>query len=354
MKGVSFLGDISLNNEYNNLYSEGRKPFEEVFGILNKSDLVVGNLECLAKSKQGDNFLRKPRLHTNLETLNYLKQINLNLALLANNHVYDNLEDGFRKTVSFLKENRIDYIGVGFSKQEARKPFITKIDDQKICVLNYVTKDTNPKLPDNAGIYLNWFDINKVIEDIKRYKKRCDKVFLCLHWGGKVEGSYYPDWEQPTIAKELIKTGADLIVGHHSHTLQPYEIYEGKYIFYSLGNFCFADIHCDGKINEIEQGRKTESIIIKINFKESSYVVNIFPIENKDMYIVKNEQILRKLQKRNKMFQLLCKYKFLWRVNFFKYKYINPVQFFLWGNDHNFFQQIKKLNIEKALRFIRR
>ena len=354
MKGVSFIGDISLNNKYNILYAEKRKPFEAVSKILDDSELVIGNLECLAKSEQGENLLKKPRLHTNLETLKYLKQIELNLALLANNHVYDNLEDGFRKTVQFLKENGIDYIGAGFSKEEAQKPFITKIDDQRICILNYVTEDTNPKLPENSGVYLNCFNKDKAIEDIKRCRKQCDQVFLCLHWGGKVERGYYPDWEQPSVARELIEAGADLIVGHHSHTLQPYEIYRGKYIFYSLGNFCFDDIHCDGKINEIERGRNTESIIIKINFKKSNYEVNILPIENKDLYIVENEEILKKLTKKNKMFESIRKYKLLWQIYFFKYKYIDPVNFFLWGNDHSFIQQIKKLSPEKILRFIKK
>lgn len=354
MVKISFLGDISLNNYYNTLYSNSERPFFKIEDILFSSDLVVGNLESLAKSKKGENLLKHPRLNTKLETLNYLKQINLNLALLANNHVYDNLEDGFKKTVHFLKENEIYYIGAGFSKEEARKPFITKIDNQKICILNYITEDTNPKLPDNAGVYLNWFNKNKVIEDIKGYKKHCDKIFLCLHWGGKVEGGYYPDWEQPAIAKELIKVGADLIVGHHSHTLQPHEIYKGKYIFYSLGNFCFADIHCDGNIHKIERGRKTESIILKIIFKKSNYTVNIFPIENKKMHIVKNEEIFKKLTKRNRIFILISKYKLLWQGYFFKYKYIDPIIFFLWGNDHNFIQQINKLSFKKILRFIRK
>jgi len=354
MKNISFLGDISLNNKYNILYSEGRKPFKKISGILNGYDLVVGNLECLAKSGQGENLLKKPRIHTNLETLNYLKQINLNLALLANNHVYDNLEDGFRKTIQFLKEAGINYIGAGFSEEEARKPFITKIDDLKICILNYVTEDTNPCLPGSAGIYLNWFNKNRVIEEIGEYRKHCDQVILCLHWGGKVERGYYPDWEQPAIARGLIKAGVDLIVGHHSHTLQPYEKYKNKYIFYSLGNFCFDDIYCDGKLNEIERGRSTESIILKVNLKKTSNEINIFPIENLDKYIIENQEILAKLIGRNKTFALIRRYEFLWRIYFFKYKYINPIMFFLWGNDHNFIHQIKKLRFEKILKFIRK
>lgn len=354
MKSISFIGDISLNGKYSILYEENRKPFEAVSKILGDSKLVIGNLECLAKSEQGENLFKKPRLHTNLETLNYLKQINLKLTLLANNHVYDNLHDGFRKTVHFLKENDINYIGAGFSKEEAQKPFITTIDDQKLCFLNYVTEDTNPNLPDNAGVSLNWFDKNKVIEDIKRYRKLCDQVLLCLHWGGATERGYYPDWEQPAMATELIEAGADLIVGHHAHTLQPYEIYKGKYIFYCLGNFCFDDIQYDGRIYEIERGRNTESIILSISFNKSNYGVNIFPIENNEMYIVENILILRKLRKRNKMFQSIRKYRLLWKVYFFKYKYIDPIIFFLWGNNHDFIKQVKKLSYKKIFRGLRK
>ncbi len=55
---LSFLGDISLNDDYNVLYERGEKPFKHIGSILNKSDLVVGNLECLAESKQGENLLK--------------------------------------------------------------------------------------------------------------------------------------------------------------------------------------------------------------------------------------------------------------------------------------------------------
>ena len=115
---ITFLGDISLNDKYNYLYKNGEKPFESLKDILFGSDFVVGNLECLAKGDKGENLLKRPRLKTNLETLNYLKDLNLGLALLAHNHTYDNLEDGFLKTINFLKGNSIAYIGAGLSQAE--------------------------------------------------------------------------------------------------------------------------------------------------------------------------------------------------------------------------------------------
>ena len=153
---LSFLGYISLNDGYNVLYERGEKPFKQIESILNKSDLVLDNLECLAESKQGENLIKKPRLKTKLETLNYLKDINLGLACLANNHCYDNLEEGFNNIISFLSENCINCIGASISGNE-NEPYIYKKNGIKIAILNYVNKDTNPNLPKDAKVNPNGF-----------------------------------------------------------------------------------------------------------------------------------------------------------------------------------------------------
>ena len=167
MVTLSFLGDISLNNKYNNLYIKSEKPFDNIKQILFSSDLVVGNLECLAKGEKGENLLKKPRLKTNTETLNYLKDLNIGIATLAHNHIYDNLLDGYNRTIQFLDKNNIMRLGSGLSEENACAPILKEINGIKFCLLNYVTKDTNPSLPTNAEIYLNWFDEIKVVKDIK-------------------------------------------------------------------------------------------------------------------------------------------------------------------------------------------
>ena len=351
---ISFLGDISLNNKYNELYKKKQKPFENLRDILFSSQFVVGNLECLAKGDKGENLLKKPRLKTNPETLNYLKDINLGLALLAHNHVYDNLEDGFLKTINFLDDINIAHIGAGLSPEEATKPFIKDFNGTKICILNYVTHDTNPNLPKNATVYPNWFEETKVIADIKKYKETCDKVILCLHWGGRCEGGFYPDWDQPFIGRKLIDAGADLIVGGHSHTLQPYEEYKGKFIFYSLGNFCFDDIIFDRKIQEIEKGKNTKSIILNIQINKSKkYNIKKIPIENVNNILKLNNKILTEYKKKIKMFNLIKKRKVVWYFIYLKFKFIEPIVFYFWGNDHDFFNQLNNLNIHKIGRFLR-
>src|SRR5690348_9397938 len=82
----SFIGDISFNNQYIDFYKQGIDPFENLRPSLFSSDYVVGNLECLAKGEKGENQLKKPRLSTTAETLNFLSTINAKVVSLAQNH----------------------------------------------------------------------------------------------------------------------------------------------------------------------------------------------------------------------------------------------------------------------------
>ena len=354
MVKISFLGDISFNDEYNNLYKKGLNPFKSISHILLKSDFIVGNLECLAGGDKGENLLKKPRLKTSVDTLNYLKDIHINLVTLAHNHVYDNLLDGYNRTVQFLAKNNIMHLGSGLSEKDAREPILKEICGIKFCFLNYVTHDTNPCLPTNAEVYLNWFDEIKVIKDVKKYKNQVDYVILLLHWGGKLEGGCYPDWDQPKIARRLIDSGADLIIGGHSHTLQPYETYKDKYIFYSLGNFCFADIHSDGKISKVDRKKGTESIILNVNFTKENYVIELIPIKNDNFLIYVNKNVLEQLKKRIFYFRLIKKNKFLWKLYYLKFRYYNPIILYFKGSNENFIKRLKLLNHEKIIRFFKR
>lgn len=344
---ISFVGDISLNNRYSILYDENKKPFNNISEILSRSDYVVGNLECLSEGTK-ENILKRPRLKTNKNTLNYLSDINLSILTLAHNHVYDNCREGFELTTNVLNDLNINYLGASTDQQESEKPYLIN-NDKKIALLNYVTHDTNPKVPQNADVYLNYFDLDRSCEEIRVLKKQSRLVIVSLHWGGGSEGRYFPDWDQPKIARQLIDSGADLIVGHHSHTLQPYEIYKGKYIFYSLGNFCFDDIIFEGKTIEINKPSGTESVILNIMInKDSEMNIELVPLNknpNLELYIDKN--ILKRFQRRQILFTLIFSNKLFWIVYYLLSKIFSPVVRYFFGNGRSFFAQVKKLNIRK-------
>ncbi len=321
---ISFLGDISLNDSYNELYEKGEDPFREIKSLLQKSDLVVGNLECVSKGEKGFNILKKPRLFSIPETLNYLTNINTGALTLATNHVYDNLDDGFIKTVNVLDNLHIKHTGCDIIHENAIKPLKTEIGGINFCFLNYVTLDTNPSLPKNANVYPNIFSLEKCIDDLYKNKDADNKVVI-LHWGGRYEGSIFPGQDQRKIAKTLIKNGADLIIGHHSHTFQPFEKINGKYVFYSLGNFCFSDIISDGKRRSMSQKKFRESAIVEFNFGDKKPRVKVIPIINKNLYIFRNNIFIVKIKWRNFIFTLFTLFPFIWHLNHFLFLKILPI-----------------------------
>lgn len=337
---ISFIGDIGLNDDYVRLTNRNNNPFRYLIPTLSASDLVVGNLECVLKGDQGENLLKRPRLSTTINALQYIESFNLGLASLATNHAYDNLEDGFRKTIDFLDKKNISYLGAGMNRKEAKRAFTCSVNNLSFCFLNYITVDTNPSLPDNAGISLNEFALESCLTDLQN-ASGFDYRILLMHWGGRFEGGLYPDLNQVSLARKLIDNGADLIIGHHSHTLQPFEQYKGKYIFYSLGNFCFSDIRFEGKIRKMSSLRERESVIVTVDFKKPGYAFKLIPFRNEKLILQPRKLVKTKLVFRNTCWQII-KHKPFWLVYQFYFHKIRPVIVQLIRKDEkrNLFQRI--------------
>lgn len=347
---IAFLGDISFNDAYIGLHEKGINPFEAIASKLKACEQVIGNLECIAKGDKGENELKKPRLKTTKETLGYLTNLNVSAVTLAHNHIFDNLQDGFEKTLSSLKDQNIQYLGASLEKEKASKAMLLEQDGIKVCLLSYVHADTNPNLPANCPIHLNMYDKEKIIGDIKQYKELGFTVIPMLHWGGRFEGGKYPDKYQPRDAKVFIQAGADLIIGHHSHTLQPSQKIKEKQVFYSLGNFCFADIVFEGKVRNMSKPRYRESVIPMVEFKSNSeYSVDYIPIKNENLSIVEAPAVLKTLKRRNLVQRLFSVLPFLWCFYKIQFKAIMPIWNQLTRKDaeKSLWQRIFSLNTKK-------
>ena len=346
---ISFLGDIVLNGAYPEYREKGLNPFESLRSELADQDYVIGNLECIAKGDHGENEQKKPRLTTTVKTLEYLKDINLNVACLAQNHIYDHLLDGFNKTVNFLQKSGIQYIGAGLTSHEAQKYIILKKKSLAIGLLNYVTNDTNPNLPEDARVFLNVFDLDQCIKDISELKKHVRHVVVLLHWGGRVEGGLFPDWNQPTIARQLIESGADLIVGHHSHTYQSFQVYKGRHIFYSLGNFCFSDYTFDGEFIPLIKRRRLTPIL-KVNFNDNFYQLEIKFFRNHGAFFTPLSGIIFGIN--SKLLKALLRVKLLWLIYFESQKHLLPFTEFMRRKDISFGLKLYRIISSIKRRFL--
>ena len=138
---------------------------------------------------------------------------------LENNHVMDHGEEVYEETQQVLED-----AGIVWSNSEHMGVF--EVKGIQIAMLSYLCIDRYDKLWD------------KVPADIAAAKERYPLVIVSFHWGNELD--YSPTNNQIKMGRLAVDSGADLVVGHHSHRMNPIELYNGVYICYSLGNFCFS------------------------------------------------------------------------------------------------------------------
>lgn len=226
--------------------------FEKVADILKEGDVIFGNLEAAITDRthgltaySKTNKTGKFVLKSSTKSFEALKYAGFNMLSLANNHILDYYQEGLFDTIDILKENGIAFSGAGNNLEEARKPAIIEKNGLKIGLLSYtdfadIVYAGDPRISfaageNKAGVAPNKYEYIK--EDIANIRSEVDILMVSLHWG--VEESFEILPEQVELAHDLIDSGVDVILGHHPHQFQGMEVYKGKPIFYSLGNFIF-------------------------------------------------------------------------------------------------------------------
>ncbi|MCL2334566.1 MAG: CapA family protein, partial [Endomicrobia bacterium] len=159
----------------------------------------------------------------------------------------------FDETLQTLKNLGIDYAGYG-------DYILKEINGVKTGVLSYSQVSRGAASKD---------EIKAAINNLKELG--ADAVIVCQHNG--VEGSYYPSESQKELAHFIIDSGADIYVGHHPHTLQGIELYNGKYILYSLGNFIFG-----GNSGPKDTDALIAQIRIEIDGEKKEIALKLIPV----------------------------------------------------------------------------
>jgi poly-gamma-glutamate synthesis protein (capsule biosynthesis protein) len=210
-------------------------------GLFRSADLVMVNCEtAITRSERKEpkqfNFKMNPDL------VGVFPKSGISLVTLANNHVYDYGVEGLRDTLRYLDQAGVEYVGAGMNLAEARKPVIRDIKGKRFAFLGY--GNYSPATEKGPGVAYRYAE--HVTEDVRRVKDSgADIVIVNFHWG--VERATEPTARDKALAYLAIESGADVIVGHHPHVLQPVELYKGKVIAYSLGNFVFGGNRRAGK-----------------------------------------------------------------------------------------------------------
>jgi len=233
---VVFAGDVMLAEEPGELIAKGADPFAGVAKLFGKQRLRIANLECVIATggKAEDKpftFRAEPRVIPVLQT--YFDAVSV-----ANNHSGDFGKAALAEQFDLLDAARMPWFGGGRDLTGAHRPWIVERAGLRIAFLGYV--EFKPRSFEagatRPGVAWSGED-EQVLRDIRAARAHADLVIPFMHWGWEDEG--YPSERQKMFARRMLEEGAAMVVGSHPHVTQGAEIYHGKPIVYSLGNFLF-------------------------------------------------------------------------------------------------------------------
>lgn len=193
-------------------------PYKNVLDIFKSDDITVVNLEttltnAVKKAEKEFRFKGKP------EYAGILKNSSIACVNIANNHIHDYLDKGYKDTIDNLTKSGTGYFGDGHI-------YIKEVKGIKVGFIGFKCWD------DNKGIR------QLIKEEIENLKKQSEIAVVSFHWG--IERDNIPCSTQTNLGRFAIDCGADLVIGHHPHVIQSIEEYKGRHIVYSLGNFSYG------------------------------------------------------------------------------------------------------------------
>lgn len=331
---ILITGDLVINQSY----EEINNIDQNIVDLFHGSNINIVNLEAPITNNTKKILKTGPHLKSNTKsTLQALKYLNINLVTLANNHIKDYDQKGVIDTIEWCKSNNILSVGAGKNLKYASKPLILDTKEGKISIINIAENEWASADSHSAGA--NGMNLIKDIKQIQNAKQESDFVFVIVHGGHE----YYslPSPRMQEQYRFYIDQGADLVVGHHTHALSGYEIYNNSPIYYSLGNFLFTEdstydawykglileiIIEDGLLKHSVHPIKQTSTTFELDLcqeREKEYILNQILSYNS---IINDEKIL------NDNWEQFAKVKYntymnYWSpTNFIKSKYFNGLK----------------------------
>ncbi|MBA7656013.1 hypothetical protein ES703_63926 [subsurface metagenome] len=258
VKTILLVGDIMLDRGIEDLIKKNSiyYPFQKISHFLRGIDIVFGNLEGPIVKNPPELLDNSLKFAFNSDVMKAISWCNFNLFSLANNHILDMGKEGLEETKKWLKKYRINFVGdpLSGSSDNLNSSFLR--DDITFLAFNQ--------------IFPFIVQEEEIIKKVKTVISSNPDNFLIvsLHWGEEYKLINSP--AQHKLAHRLIEAGADLIIGHHPHVVQNIEKYQGKLIFYSLGNFIFDQYFSP----ETQQG-----LAIGLEIYPKNLVYRLFPLQ---------------------------------------------------------------------------
>ena len=258
-----FFGDIMLDRYVETILEESSvtgllanlKDTEK--SIFSNKDIIGANLEGVVTNDGAHyNPVNKFDFAFSIEKVNKLKDYNFNYFSLANNHFFDQGSRGIMESRENLKKSGFYYSGSPNAQVDSNSKYIIEIKGKKAAMIS-------------LSMVYKYFDIDDALSLVKQAALETDLVVVNIHWGDEYEHSF--NIYQKEVGRSLIDAGADIIIGHHPHVVQGLEIYKGRPIFYSLGNFIFDQYFSP----DTQKG-----LALEILYSEDIISINLLPFKS--------------------------------------------------------------------------
>lgn len=283
------FGDVMLDRQVRLFINQNGSdyPFKNITELLSGNDIIFTNLEGSVTNNSSKTVdLKGKVLHFtfNPMMMQTLRVYGFNVVSLANNHAYDFLRAGYLETQQHLKNADISYFGDPYNTENLS---VTKeIKGLKIAFVGY------------HEFYDE--DITSVVNEIARLQTEADLIIVAPHWG--IEYALVQSSAQRAKAHAFVDAGADIVLGAHPHVVQPIEIYNGKPIFYSLGNFIFDQDFSYNTTHGLAVHMELEKESATTTTKRTKATFNLIP-----MTIKKSQAGIADESERSKMLSDLSK-----------------------------------------------
>jgi poly-gamma-glutamate synthesis protein (capsule biosynthesis protein) len=279
------VGDVLIDRE------KTETMFQHVAEVLRSADIAYANCEQALSDKGQANPIQAA--HSEPKTIAALLYAGIDIVSLANNHSLDWGREAFLDTMNRLKTANLPFVGAGANLAEAHQSIILERKNTKVGFLAYssVHREEYSATADRSGVcpirvwtlyekvhyqpaslprvvsLANRDDLEYMVQDIKKLKSQVDVVVLCMHWGIPLIPRTIPMYCSE-IGHAAIDSGADLIIGTHSHIPQAIEVYKGKTIFYCTGNFA---MELGPHMRDHEHVREMDDIYGRLDLEKRKY-----------------------------------------------------------------------------------
>lgn len=264
---IIFAGDVLIAEAMEQYYdTEGveRLVSEELLAEMKNADICMVNNEFQFSTRGTPMEDKQFTFRTDPKYVQVMLDMGVDIVSLANNHSLDFGTEALQDTFAALDDAGILYAGAGDTKERAEELQIIEVNGLKIGFLaaTRVIPVSQWNVEFRQPGLFTAYDDARLVECVEAAKKECDFLTVYIHWG--IEREAHPQYYQTATAKNCFDAGADLVIGAHPHVLQGIEFMDGKPVFYSLGNYIFAQTIARTALVKVEvqpDGEATYSLI---------------------------------------------------------------------------------------------